>query len=83
MVKSLDMAERVVRCEVPQQRVNWHTRVRSHKETAIIEVKASGSAFGAPVAFGRLRVTETITGYEQRSVADNRLLCVVPLDLPP
>ena len=46
-------------------------------------MKASGSAFGAPVAFGRLRVTETITGYEQRSVADNRLLCVVPLDLPP
>ena len=83
VVKSLDMAERVVRCEVPQQRVNWHTRVRSHKETAIIEVKASGSAFGAPVAFGRLRVTETITGYEQRSVADNRLICVVPLDLPP
>ena len=83
VVKSLDMAERVVRCEVPQQRVNWHTRVRSHKETAIIEVKASGSAFGAPVAFGWLRVTETITGYEQRSVADNRLICVVPLDLPP
>ena len=83
VVKSLDMAERVVRCEVPQQRVNWHTRVRSHKETAIIEVKGSGSAFGAPVAFGRLRVTETITGYEQRSVADNRLICVVPLDLPP
>ena len=52
VVKSLDMAERVVRCEVPQQRVNWHTRVRSHKETAIIEVKGSGSAFGAPVAFG-------------------------------
>ncbi len=83
VVKSLDMAERVVRCEVPQQRVNWHTRVRSHKETAIIEVKASGAAFGSPVAFGRLRVTETITGYEQRSVSDNRLICVVPLDLPP
>lgn len=83
VVKSLDMAERVVRCEVPEQRVNWHTRVRSHKETAIIEVKAAGAAFGSPVAFGRLRVTETITGYEQRSVADNRLLCVVPLDLPP
>lgn len=83
VVKSLDMAERMVRCEVPEQRVNWHTRVRSHKETAIIEVKAAGGAFGSPVAFGRLRVTETITGYEQRSVADNRLLCVVPLDLPP
>ena len=32
VVKSLDMAERVVRCEVPQQRVNWHTRVRSHRK---------------------------------------------------
>lgn len=52
VVKSLDMAERVVRCEVPQQRVNWHTMVRSHKETAIIEVKASGSAFGAPSRSG-------------------------------
>ena len=83
VVKSLDMAERIVRCEVPERRVNWHTRVRSHKETAVIEVKRTGSAFGAPVAFGRLRVTETITGYEQRSVADNRLICVVPLDLPP
>lgn len=83
VVKSLDMAERLVRCEVPEQRVNWHTRVRSHKETAIIEVKRTGTAFGSPVAFGRLRVTETITGYERRSVSDNRLICVVPLDLPP
>ena len=83
VVKSLDMAERLVRCEVPEQRVNWHTRVRSHKETAVIEVKRTGTAFGSPVAFGRLRVTETITGYERRSVSDNRLLCVVPLDLPP
>lgn len=83
VVKSLDMAERLVRCEVPEQRVNWHTRVRSHKETAVIEVKRTGTAFGSPVAFGRLRVTETITGYEQRSVSDNRLICVVPLDLPP
>lgn len=83
VVKSLDMAERVVRCEVPAERVNWHTRVRSHKETAIIEVRRTGSAFGAPVAFGRLRVTETITGYERRSVSDNRLISVVPLDFPP
>lgn len=83
VVKSLDMAERVVRCEVPQERVNWHTRVRSHKETAIIRVQRTGTAFGAPVAFGRLRVTETITGYERRSVSDNRLLCVVPLEVPP
>ncbi len=83
VVKSLDMAERLVRCEIPEQRVNWHTRVRSHKETAVIEVKRTGTAFGSPVAFGRLRVTETITGYERRGVSDNRLICVVPLDLPP
>lgn len=83
VVKSLDVAERVVRCEAPRERVNWHTRVRSHKETAIIDVRRTGTAFGAPVAFGRLRVTETITGYEQRGVSDNRLICVVPLDIPP
>ena len=83
VVKSLDAGARQVRCELPLQRVNWHTRVRSHKETAIIDVREQGTAFGAFTGFGRLRVTETITGYEQRSTTDNRLISVVPLDLPP
>lgn len=83
IVKNLDPGTRIVRCAVPDRRIAWHTRVRAHKETSIIQVLKTGKAFGAPIAFGRLRVTETITGYEQRSVSDNRLICVVPLDLPP
>ncbi len=83
VVKSLDVGTRQVHCELPLQRVNWHTRVRSHKETAIIDVRQQGSAFGAPTGFGRLRVTETITGYEKRSTSDNRLISVTPLDMPP
>ncbi len=83
VVKSLDVGTRQVHCELPLQRVNWHTRVRSHKETAIINVREQGTAFGSPTGFGRLRVTETITGYEKRSTVDNRLISIVPLDLPP
>ncbi len=83
VVKRLDMGTQQVHCELPQSRVNWHTRVRTRKETAIIEVQQQSAAYASPVGFGRLRVTETILGYEQRSTVDNRLLSVVPLDLPP
>lgn len=83
VVKSLDPGAQLVHCELPAQRIHWHTRVRSSKETEIIEILNTGNAFGAPCGFGRLRVTETITGYEQRSTSGNRLMSIVPLDLPP
>ena len=35
------------------------------------------------VCRGRLRIIDTITGYEKRSTRDNRLLTIVPLEAPP
>ncbi len=70
----------------------WFTRVRSQKHTDILEVKGQKNLFshqehgvpwGPQVFWGRLRITEHITGYEKRAVAGNTLLSITPLDFPP
>lgn len=66
-----------------QEEVKWHTRVRSAKSTEILSVGEISHAFAAPVARGRLRVTEHITGYERRLNGTLRVLDIQPLDLPP
>jgi DEAD/DEAH box helicase domain-containing protein len=38
---------------------------------------------GTPVFLGRLKVTETVTGYERRATRGGQLLSIVPLDFPP
>ncbi len=66
-----------------QARVSWFTRVRGNKTTEILDIHDQCVACGTRVFLGKLRVTETITGYEKRSVSGQRLLSVVPLDAPP
>ncbi|BFR47072.1 DEAD/DEAH box helicase [Nitratidesulfovibrio sp. HK-II] len=66
-----------------QARVSWFTRVRGNKTTDILDIYDQREACGTRVFLGKLRVTETITGYEKRSVSGQRLLSVVPLDAPP
>ncbi len=63
--------------------VSWHTRARTSKSTEILEIKNAGYAFSSPVFFGKLKVTECITGYERRQNGSLRLLDIRPLDLPP
>lgn len=63
--------------------VGWFTRVRSTKETEILEVRDSRPAGRGKAFLGRLRITERITGYEKRTTSGNRLLGIVPLDFPP
>ena len=81
VIRDLDLA--AGRVKAGEERVNWFTRARSHKTTEILEVKATVVVHGAVAALGRLRVTESITGYERRTTNGNRLLAVQPLDLPP
>ncbi|AMK09795.1 DEAD/DEAH box helicase [Pseudodesulfovibrio indicus] len=64
------------------ERVGYYTRPRGAKDTEILEVLGSKPCFGIPVHFGRVRVTEQITGYEKRSVRGGKLLGIIPLDLP-
>jgi DEAD/DEAH box helicase domain-containing protein len=81
LVESLDIPERRVR--VAPGRVEYYTRSRGQKTTEILEVLDQAEVRGTPVFLGRLRVTETVTGYERRAVRGGQLLSIVPLDLPP
>jgi DEAD/DEAH box helicase domain-containing protein len=63
--------------------LSWYTRPRGHKETDILSLEACGEVAGLALQRGRLRITDTVTGYEKRAVRNGQLLGVVPLDLPP
>ncbi|MDR2161826.1 MAG: DEAD/DEAH box helicase [Desulfovibrio sp.] len=62
---------------------SWYTRPRGHKETDILSLEETRELGGMAVQRGRLRITDTVTGYEKRSVRNGQLLGVAPLDLPP
>jgi len=81
IIRGLDLGAHIARAETGNP--NWHTRVRTTKSTEILETWAEGMAFSVPAFFGRLRVTEKITGYERRLNGSQRLLDIQPLDLPP
>ncbi len=81
VVDSLDLAPKAVR--VTEKQVDYYTRPRGNKSTEIIEQQAQRTAWGTRVHLGRLRVTETVTGYEKRRVRGGNLLGIFPLDLPP
>jgi DEAD/DEAH box helicase domain-containing protein len=80
-VQSLDLANRLI-CVEPS-RASYFTRVKSEKETEILEMLASKPVGNFLVRLGRVRVTETITGYEKRRLFSQELLGTDALDLPP
>lgn len=81
VVDDLDTATGTVR--VVPAKVDYFTRKRGTKTTEILKTHEQRTVWGTRVFRGRLRVTETVTGYEKRRVRGNRLMTVVPLDLPP
>jgi DEAD/DEAH box helicase domain-containing protein len=66
-----------------QQEVKHFTRVRTEKETEILERTSSRQVMSTRVSLGRLRITERITGYEKRLAKGQTLIEVVPLELEP
>ncbi|MFO7716018.1 DEAD/DEAH box helicase [Desulfosarcina sp.] len=81
LVDSLDPENRKVL--VASTQVNFHTRVRSHKETRILDISDQQPVYGTIMAAGRLRVTEQVTGYDRIQTRTGNLLERVLLDLPP
>ena len=81
VVKELD--EGRGRVLVEAARVSWFTRTRGQKSTDILEETERCALGRCLVCRGRLRITDRITGYEKRTANGNRLLTVVPLDVPP
>ncbi|MDR2076369.1 MAG: DEAD/DEAH box helicase [Desulfovibrio sp.] len=62
---------------------SWYTRPRGHKETDILSLDARAEVSGLALQRGRLRITDTVSGYEKRAVRNGQLLGIVSLDLPP
>jgi DEAD/DEAH box helicase domain-containing protein len=67
---------------VHETALKYFTRVRSEKETEILEVERSSPQGQFVIREGRLKVTEQVTGYEKRGIPGQELLGVFPLDLP-
>lgn len=81
LVKELDLEHRKVR--VAPLRADYYTHARSDKETEILEETGRRPVANFLVRKGRLKVTETVTGYERRRLSGGDLMGVYPLNLPP
>ncbi|GAB7079481.1 DEAD/DEAH box helicase [Megalodesulfovibrio paquesii] len=81
VVTHLDVAGRQI--IAAPRKVDYFTRTRGSKTTEILQVHAQATVFGTRMFLGRLKVTESVSGYEKRSVHGQKLLTIVPLDLPP
>jgi len=81
LVDTLDLDTRTVK--VSAARVDYYTRVRSHKNTEILDIYEQKKACGTIACTGRLKVTDQVTGYEKWRIHAKKRLGIVPLDLPP
>lgn len=66
-----------------QRNVNYFTRSLGSKETEILATEATVAHRNFRVSWGRLRVTDTVTGFQKRAVAGQQLLATEKLVLPP
>ncbi|MGB2690694.1 MAG: DEAD/DEAH box helicase [Desulfobacterales bacterium] len=81
LVNILDLDTKTAK--VSRARVDYYTRVRSEKNTEILEIYDTKTVLNTDVYFGRLKVTDQVTGYEKWRIHGKRKLSVIPLDLPP
>ena len=81
LVRDLDLvAGKVTAIE---EKVPYFTRPRADKDTEILEVWDTRTVHGTRIGFGRLKVTDQVTGFEKRRIKGNRSMGVTALDLPP
>ncbi len=81
LVRSLDLAGRTALVEPFSG--DWYTLARKETDLVVDEVVHARRALGATLSFGRVSVTEQVTGYQRRAAAGGTVLDLVPLDLPP
>ncbi|MBW1960436.1 MAG: DEAD/DEAH box helicase [Deltaproteobacteria bacterium] len=80
LVEHLDIDARTV--YVSRAHVDYYTRVRGEKDTDVLEIYERKSAHSCSVFFGRLKVTDRVTGYEKWAIQGKKRLALVPLSLP-
>lgn len=80
LVDTFDLlvGEVIVHKETPK----YFTRPMTEKRTEILEVFRQKNSFGVQVSFGRVRVTEKVTGYQKRHSVTQKMISTTTLDLP-
>ncbi len=81
LVDTLDPDTKTVK--VSGARVDYYTRVRSNKNTEILDIYEEKLVCNTIVYTGRLKVTDQVTGYEKWQIHAKKKLGIVPLNLPP
>ncbi|MDY6822541.1 MAG: DEAD/DEAH box helicase [Thermodesulfobacteriota bacterium] len=81
VVQSIDTDQMCI--NVVPKKVNYYTKTRSEKDTVILAVYEERRLAGVTVCTGRLRVTETVTGYEKWRLHGKRQMNFIPLEMPP
>jgi len=81
LVDILDLDTKTAK--VSRARVDYYTRVRSQKNTEIMEIFEEKAVWGTMAYTGRLKVTDQVTGYEKLRIHAKKRLSLVPLNLPP
>jgi len=81
LITNLDLGKREATAQKTD--VPYYTQARSEKDTEILEVYESRETDRYKVSLGKLKVTETVIGYERRSTAGREKISDHELDLPP
>lgn len=61
----------------------YYTRVRADKQTEILDVYEEKKVFSTRIKFGRLKVTDQVSGYEKIHIHGKKRINIISLDLPP
>ncbi|KAB2957609.1 MAG: DEAD/DEAH box helicase, partial [Thermoanaerobaculia bacterium] len=80
-VRALDLEGR--RVEAESVDVDWYTSPLSEKETEILAVREELAGSALRAAWGNLKVTERVVGFERRRNQGQDVLDRQPLELPP
>ncbi|MCX7770708.1 MAG: DEAD/DEAH box helicase [Proteobacteria bacterium] len=80
-VKSLDVNKKEVL--VDEDRGNYFTRPYVSKDTEILNIDRERVEDNFVLLYGKLKVTERVTGYEKKDILNQNLIGREDLDLPP
>ena len=81
LVTNLDLDTHEVTAS--RKNVNYFTKTMGNKTTEILKIDQTKELENFRVSFGYLRVTDTVTGFQRRLVAGQKMISTEALDLPP
>ncbi|MFL5896462.1 MAG: DEAD/DEAH box helicase [Thermoleophilaceae bacterium] len=79
-VQELDLHER--RAMVERFSGDWYTQPKRETDTWIEEVRYERERLGVMLSFGIIAVSEQVTAYQKKRVADHEVLDLLPVELP-